>query len=115
MKKLLAILLAIVMVMGLATTAMAQSVDSGKGGNATITIENASKGETYKIVKIFDASVTGEVDGSIAYTGTIPAARETVFEKDSADKILAHRLCADPVCNGNGNEQFCGVDQRGNS
>ena len=87
MKKLFAILLTIVMVMGLATTAMAQSVDSGKGGNATITIENASKGETYKIVKIFDASVTGEVDGSIAYTGTIPEALETVFKKDSADNI----------------------------
>ena len=58
-KKLVSLLLALVMVFALATTAFAQTVDSGKSGSASITIENASKGETYKVVKLFDASVTG--------------------------------------------------------
>lgn len=35
--------------------------------NATITIANASKGETYTIYQLFNATVTGTVDGSIAY------------------------------------------------
>ena len=80
-RKLLAMVLAVIMVMSLATTAFAaQTVDSGKGGTASITIENASKGETYKIVKLFDASVTGNEDGSIVYTGTIPSELSAYFE-----------------------------------
>ncbi len=89
-RKILAMVLAVIMVMSLATTAFAaQTVDSGKGGSASITIENASKGETYKVVKIFDATVTGEENGSIAYTGVIPAALASVFTKDSAGNISA--------------------------
>lgn len=80
-KKLVSLLLALVMVFALATTAFAQTVDSTKGGSASITIENASKGETYKVVKLFDASVTGKEDGSIVYTGTIPEALTAYFEK----------------------------------
>lgn len=80
-RKLLAMVLAVIMVMSLATTAFAaQTVDSGKGGSASITIANASKGETYKVVKLFDASVTGAEDGSIVYTGTIPSKLSNYFE-----------------------------------
>ena len=86
-RKLLAMVLAVIMVMSLATTAFAQTVDSEKGGSASITIENASKGETYKVVKIFDATVTGEENGSIAYTGEIPEALASVFTKDSVGNI----------------------------
>ncbi len=70
-------------------SAMAQTVDSGKGGNATITIENASKGETYTVVKLFDATVTGKEDGSIAYTGTIPDELSAYFQADTAGNISA--------------------------
>ena len=79
-KRILAMVLAVIMVMSLATTAFAQTVDSGKGGSASITIANASKGETYKVVKLFDASVTGAEDGSIVYTGEIPADLSAYFE-----------------------------------
>lgn len=88
-KKLASLLLALVMVLSLATTAFAQTVDSGKNGSASITIKNASKGETYKVVKLFDASVTGKEDGSIAYTGTIPDSLSAYFEKDAAGNISA--------------------------
>ncbi len=53
----------------------------------TITIDNAAKGETYSIVKIFDATIsTAATDGqsnSIAYTftGDLPNTLATVFEK----------------------------------
>jgi len=87
MKKLFALVLALIMIMSLATTAFAQSVDSEDGGSATITIDNAAKGETYKVVKVFDASVTGKENGSIAYTGDIPADLASVFTKDTAGNI----------------------------
>ena len=72
MKKLASLLLAMVLVLAMAVPAMATEVATGKGGNASITIANASKGITYKVYKLFDASVTGDNDGSIVYTGTIP-------------------------------------------
>ena len=80
-RKIACLLMALVMVFGLAATAFAQTVDSGKGGSASITVKNASKGETYTVVKLFDASVTGSVDGSIVYTGSIPTALADYFEE----------------------------------
>ena len=69
--KLASLLLALVMVFALATTAFAQDV-SVTGGTGSITISNAAKGETYTIYKLFDATVHEDEDGnSIAYTGTI--------------------------------------------
>ncbi|MGM9590618.1 MAG: isopeptide-forming domain-containing fimbrial protein [Faecousia sp.] len=88
-KKLASLLLALVMVFALATTAFAQTVDSAKGGSASITIKNASKGETYAVVKLFDASVTGKEDGSIVYTGNIPDSLSAFFEKDEFGYITA--------------------------
>lgn len=79
-KKLFALVLCIVLALGLAVPAFAQTVNSNAGGAATITIANASKGETYKVVKLFDASVTGDEDGSIVYTGEIPAELAAYFE-----------------------------------
>ena len=71
----------------LSATAFAQNVDSGKGGAATITVSNASKGETYKIHKLFDATVTGTKDGSIAYTGTVPTSLDAYFAVDAKGNI----------------------------
>lgn len=97
-KTLFSLLLALVMVFGLATTAFAQTVESQKGGSASITIPNAAKGVTYKVVKLFDASVTGTEGGSIVYTGQIPASLAAYFTKDG-DYIVVTEAAKDT--NGN--------------
>ncbi len=88
MMKFAGLFLALLMVLCMSTSVLAQTVDTAKG-NATITIPNASKGETYSVVKLFDATVTGKADGSIAYTGTIPDALTEYFEEDAAGNISA--------------------------
>ena len=86
-RKLASLLLALVMVFALATTAFAQDV-TVTGGTGSITISNAAKGETYAIYKLFDATVNA--DGtSIAYTGTIPASLKDYFTKDDNGYISA--------------------------
>lgn len=86
-RKLTSLLLALVMVFALATTAFAQDV-TVTGGTGSITISNAAKGETYAIYKLFDATVSA--DGkSIAYTGTIPGSLNTYFAADINGYISA--------------------------
>ncbi|MBO5556856.1 MAG: LPXTG cell wall anchor domain-containing protein [Oscillospiraceae bacterium] len=89
MKKTLAFLLVALLVLSLGATAFAQDVtlNPADADNATISVQNASKGETYAVYKLFDASVTGSEGGSIAYTGDIPSALSTYFTKDSAGNI----------------------------
>lgn len=59
MKKLAALALAAIMVLAMGMTAVAaEPVNSNKGGNATVTIENSAKGETYTFYKVFDARVS---------------------------------------------------------
>jgi len=91
MKKVLALVLALAMIM-MVGAALAQEKASGMGGNATITITNAAKDETYKVVKLFDATVTGTADGSIAYTGTIPTALANYFEADGVGNISLKKI-----------------------
>lgn len=86
-RKLATLLLALVMVLGLATTAFAQEVTVAGDGKGSITISNAAKGETYTIYKLFDATVAD--NGSIAYTGNIPESLKAYFTKDSAGYISA--------------------------
>ena len=85
MKKCISLMLALVLIMALTVSVSAQTV--GSEGGATITINNAAKGETYSVYKLFDATVTGTKDGSIAYTGEIPAALEGYFSKDTEGNI----------------------------
>ena len=87
-RKLASLLLALVMVFALATTAFAQEVP-GSGGNGSITISNAAKGETYTIYKLFDATVNAD-NSSIAYTGTIPENLKTYFTADKHGYISAN-------------------------
>ena len=95
-KKLTAVVLALMvaLTMGIATTSLAFAQDkaSGMGGDATITIDNAAKGETYKVVKLFDATITNPPSDAIAYTGTIPAALASYFVKDSAGNITLKKI-----------------------
>ena len=86
-RKLASLLLALVMVFALATTAFAQDV-TVTGGTGSITISNAAKGETYTIYKLFDATVNAD-GSSIAYTGTIPASLSTYFTADKNGYISA--------------------------
>ena len=86
LKRLSSMLLAVFMVMAMAIPAFAQEVDVNNG-KASITISNAAKGETYTIYKLFDATVTGTPNGSIAYTGTIPSELSTYFTVDNAGNI----------------------------
>lgn len=85
MKKFVTLLLAMVMIFSLATTAAAQTVGTAAADKGSITITNAAKSETYTIYKLFDATVAG--DGPIAYTGTIPEALKAYFEADEAGNI----------------------------
>ena len=59
---------------------MAQTVGTATDGTGSITINNAAKGETYGVMKLFDATV-GE-GGAISYTGTIPDSLSAFFTKD---------------------------------
>ena len=70
-RKLLSLVLAMVMVLAMAAPSFAAN------GTGSITINNASKGETYYAYKLFDATVA---NGSIAYTGTIPSELNAYFE-----------------------------------
>ena len=93
MKKILILLTAMVMVFGMSASVFAAEVDSGKGGNASITItlptqEQAPTGTTtYKIYKVFDATSNGQSD-AISYTlvdgkTTAPAG----FKVDAAGNV----------------------------
>ena len=92
-RKLASLLLALVMVFALATTAFAQDV-TVTGGTGSITISNAAKGETYAIYKLFDATVS-EDGKSIAYTGTIPESLKAYFDADKNGYISATAAAKD--------------------
>lgn len=87
-RKLASLLLALVMVFALATTAFAQEEEVPGAGKGSITISNATIGETYTIYKLFDATVNA--DGtSIAYYGEIPEILNDYFIADENDYISA--------------------------
>jgi len=93
MKKIYALLIAVVMVFGMSTSVFAQTVGTAADGKGSITISNASKGETYAVYKLFDATNSvAQTEGesnSIAYTGTIPDSLATYFVADDAGNITA--------------------------
>lgn len=67
----------------------AQSVDTGAGGEASITIDNAAQGQTYTIYKLFDATVDG--NGAISYK--VPTGKNFTgndfFSVDKSGNVLA--------------------------
>jgi len=72
MKKIFALIMALTMVMALVVTANASSNEPTKG---TITIQNATPGQTYKAYKVFDATYSGE---NVSYT--VPEAKKEVVD-----------------------------------
>lgn len=79
LKHSLACLIALAMLVVMAIPAFAQTVGNAADGPATITIKNAAKGETYKVVKLFDATYNSGAD-AISYSGTIPTELADFFE-----------------------------------
>ena len=87
MKKIFALLIAMVMVLGMSTAVFAQTkaLDPADADNASITVNNPAKGETYTLYKLFDATVADLAEGEtettkIAYQGTIPDSLTAYFE-----------------------------------
>lgn len=84
-KKMMALVVACVMMLAMAVPAFAatQTVTptTADSDNATITINNPSKGQTYSVYKLFDATTTS--DGKIAYQGTVPTGMSNYFEETS--------------------------------
>jgi len=73
MKKLLAVILAMTLTMAMGICASASSQGGSAAPKGSITVTNAIVGETYKLYKVFDATVSGErVDEGtgISYTST---------------------------------------------
>ena len=86
-------LVAVLTLFAFGSSALAQTVDSGKNGQGSITISNASQGDTYKIFKLFDATVTADGTG-ISYK--LPAGKTVDnfggsqwFDIDSKGNITA--------------------------
>ena len=105
LKKIVAFVLAMVMVFAMGTTVFAQTVGDAEDGKGSITINNPAKGETYKVHKLFDATV--DEDGNIAYTATtIPEGltdffeikngyvypKDAIAEKDNDGKITGTKM-----------------------
>lgn len=92
-KNLLAVFLVLVMTLAMSFTAFAQEVTVSESGQGSITVTNAAKGETYKLYRLFEATVSesqteGEAD-SIFYTGTIPEDLKAYFTTDENNNIVA--------------------------
>lgn len=82
LKKMFALLLAMVMVLGMSTiTALAAPDTVPAEGTGTITINNAGIGETYNVYKVLDAKVGA--NGAIVYPGPVPTGLEECFEVSS--------------------------------
>lgn len=94
LKRFGSVVLALALAMTMAIGAFAQDVDTGKGGNAAITINNTAKGETYSVYKLFDATVNAD-GSSIAYTGTIPAELNDYFETTAGGNVAEKAAAKD--------------------
>ena len=80
-KKISALFLSLIMILSLSIAALAQDVipeNVDNQGNGSITVQNAAKGEEYKLYRLFDATVSEKTD-SIAYTGTVPDTFKSFF------------------------------------
>ena len=82
------------MSMGISAFAQSVAYSGSDGDGATITVNNPAKGETYKLHKLFDATVSS--DGKIAYQcpGDIPAGLTSFFSKDANNNVIP----ADSIC-----------------
>ncbi len=81
--KVLSLVLVAVMLLGMTSVLAGAAENGGK-----ITINNTYAGETYSIIKLFDANVSA--DGkNIVYTGIIPVSLKAYFETNESGNIVA--------------------------
>ena len=83
MKKVLALLLLIITLFSLGVNSLAED------GSGSITIANTTKGETYKLYKVFDATLTRTDDNvfiSYTYNGKLPD-DNLYFQQDASGNI----------------------------
>ncbi len=76
--RILALLLALVLCLGLSVTAFATEAGNATTGNCSITVENAKKDQTYKLYKMLDLSVNAD---NTAYSYTVNTAWENFFKE----------------------------------
>lgn len=90
-KKIMALVLAMAMMLAMNVAVFAQSVDTGAGGRGTIKITNAAKSQTYSIFKLFDATVSagGDISYKLMSGKTNLGGGDTWFSVDSAGNVLA--------------------------
>lgn len=74
--RILAMLLALVLCLGLSVTAFATEGATQTTGNCSITVENAKKDQTYKLYKMLDLSVS---EDNTAYSYTVNSAWNAFF------------------------------------
>ena len=91
MKKVFALLITLIMVLGLGTSAFAAE------GDYTITINGAQKGGVYTAYKIFDATLSGS---NIAYTVEEGSALETLLRGEDSEAKTAFLAVFDITDNG---------------
>jgi fimbrial isopeptide formation D2 family protein/LPXTG-motif cell wall-anchored protein len=98
LKKMMALIIAVAMVMAMSVTAFAatqtKALSPADADNATITINNPAKGETYELFKLFDATVS-EDGSTISYQGTVPEGLEDFFTADAQGYIHPTDAIAD--------------------
>jgi len=91
-KTLTALVLALMMIVGTMSVALAATqtvaLSPADTDNATVTINNPAKGETYNIYKLFDATVSATGEISYQCTGDIPAALTSFFSKDASNNVI---------------------------
>jgi LPXTG-motif cell wall-anchored protein len=97
LRNMFAFIISLIMMINTGATAFAatQTVAYTKadGDGAVITINNPAKGETYKIYKLFDATVSD--DGKISYQGTVPTALSNYFTADKVGYIYPNEAIKD--------------------
>lgn len=81
MKKLVSLALALMMALALCVPAFAAEGEGDAAGTGSITITNAAKGETYKLVKLFDMTFNKE-NNAYVYTGEVPTELDAYFAAD---------------------------------
>ena len=82
MKKIFALLIAMVMVLGMSTAVFAQTSGTQTDGTGSIAINNPAKGQTYSVYKLFDATLGA--NGEVAYKGTVDSTMANYFEETSS-------------------------------
>ena len=89
LNKVFVLVMAVIMTLAMSATAFAATqtvpMTTSDADNATITINNPAKGETYTLYKLFDATVSA--DGKISYQGVVPDDLSDYFVADTSGNI----------------------------